>query len=201
MDAHEFRRRVGLTTDVPLLLYVCSSKFIAPDEPAFVERWLRALRACGDERLRAACVLIRPHPTTGGDWERSRLADLPDVAVWPRRGEVHVDAAEDSAFFDSIYHSRAVVGVNTSALIETAIVGRPVFTVLDADFAATQEGTLHFHYLLRENGGPLTVASDSPSTSTSSQTRCAKSVRRSGERGPSCTASCDRAASSVRPRR
>jgi hypothetical protein len=160
VDAREFRRRLSLPTETPLLLYACSSKFIAPDEPRFVERWLRALRAAPDQRLSGASVLIRPHPTTGDDWDRSRLADMPGVAVWPPRGEVHVDVSAKSAFFDSIYHSAAVVGVNTSALIETAIVGRPVFTVLDADFEATQEGTLHFRYLLRENGGPLTVAVD-----------------------------------------
>jgi hypothetical protein len=53
-----------------------------------------------------------------------------------------------------------VIGLNTSALIETAIVGRSVFTVLDPAFKTTQEGTLHFHYLPRENGGPLHVARD-----------------------------------------
>jgi hypothetical protein len=156
----EFRRQVGLPADGDLLLYVGSSQFIGPGEPRFVERWLRGLRSHPDARLREAAVLIRPHPTTGDDWADSALADLPGVAVWPRRGAVHIDAPAKSAFFDSIYHSVAVVGINTSALIETAIVGRPTFTVLDPQFRETQEGTLHFHYLLRSHGGPLTVAAD-----------------------------------------
>jgi hypothetical protein len=156
----EFRRQVGLRADGALLLYVGSSQFIGPGEPRFVERWLRGLRSHRDARLRKAAVLIRPHPTTGDDWADSPLADLPGVAVWPRRGAVHIDARAKSAFFDSIYHSVAVVGINTSALIETAIVGRPTFTVLDPQFRETQEGTLHFHYLLRSHGGPLTVAAD-----------------------------------------
>jgi hypothetical protein len=54
------------------------------------------------------------------------------------------------------------VGLNTSALIEAAILGRPVFTVLDPEYRETQEGTLHFHYLPRANGGPVTVAGDLP---------------------------------------
>jgi len=49
-----------------------------------------------------------------------------------------------------------VVGVNTSALIESAIVGRPVLTQLAAEFRETQGGTLHFAYLAE--GGPLRVA-------------------------------------------
>jgi hypothetical protein len=49
------------------------------------------------------------------------------------------------------------VGINTTAMIEAAIVGRSVLTVLAPEFA--QESTLHFHYLLEENGGFLHVAS------------------------------------------
>jgi len=46
--------------------------------------------------------------------------------------------------------------VNTSALIESAIVGRPVLTQLAAEFRETQGGTLHFAHLAE--GGPLRVA-------------------------------------------
>jgi hypothetical protein len=47
-----------------------------------------------------------------------------------------------------MYHAAAVVGLNTSAMIEAAIVGRPVHTVLLPEFRDNQEGTVHFHYLL-----------------------------------------------------
>ena len=42
----------------------------------------------------------------------------------------------------------AVVGLNTSALVEAAIVDRPVFTILLPEFRENQEGTFHFHHLL-----------------------------------------------------
>jgi hypothetical protein len=58
----------------------------------------------------------------------------------------------DQVLWDTVYHSAAVVGLNTSAEIEAAIVGRPVYTLLDPQ-AEGQKGTLHFHYLLREQGG------------------------------------------------
>jgi hypothetical protein len=48
--------------------------------------------------------------------------------------------------------------VNTSAMVEAAILGKPVLSLMTGDFAATQQGTLHFHYLLPENGGFLRVA-------------------------------------------
>src|SRR6185437_8975293 len=52
----------------------------------------------------------------------------------------------------------AVVGVNTTAMIEAAIVGKTVHSVLADEFRDTQGGTLHFRYLLAENGGFLRVA-------------------------------------------
>jgi hypothetical protein len=43
-------------------------------------------------------------------------------------------------------------------MIEAAILGKPVLSIMTGDFAGTQEGTLHFRYLLPENGGFLRVA-------------------------------------------
>jgi hypothetical protein len=51
-----------------------------------------------------------------------------------------------------------VVGVNTSAQIESAIVGRGVYTWLVPEFQATQDGTLHFHHLRDAGGGLVQVA-------------------------------------------
>ena len=49
-------------------------------------------------------------------------------------------------------------GVNTSGLIEAAIVGRPVHTMLVDRYRGTQVATRHFRYLLPKNGGMLRVA-------------------------------------------
>ena len=69
-----------------------------------------------------------------------------------------MDEQTKADYFDSMYHSDLVVGLNTSGLIESGIVGKPVFTVLDPAFADTQGGTLHFHYLVEQ--GLLSVAED-----------------------------------------
>ena len=156
--APEFKRRVGVQEEAPYLLYVCSSLFIAPDEVSFVRRWLTALRA--DPRLAAdqLGVVVRPHPQNVAQWRGVDLSEHENVVVWPSAG-AQPDSGEARAdFFDSLAHAAAVVGMNTSVLIEAAIVGRRVLTLLDPAFAETQEGTLHFHYLLRENGGFLEIA-------------------------------------------
>jgi hypothetical protein len=155
----EFCRQVGLDPERPFFLFLGSSPFVAPDEVPFVRRWLAALRDSPDPRLHEAGVLVRPHPQNGEQWRRADLRELTGVEVWPRGGADPVDGASKADYHDSIHHCAAVVGINTSALIESAIVGRPVLTILDDEFAATQEGTLHFEHLRRAGGGVLYEAS------------------------------------------
>ena len=147
----DFATRVGLDPSRQFLVYLCSSSFIAPDELSFVRRWLQALRESGDPALESIGVVVRPHPQNTAEWVDPDLSPFENVVVFPRGGQ-HPDVGDaEAVFFDSMAHSTAVVGINTSAQIDAAIVGKPVFTV--RTFAQSQEGTLHFHYLLRENGG------------------------------------------------
>jgi hypothetical protein len=156
-----FCARVGLDAQRPYLLYLCSSKFIAPNELPFVRKWVARIRAASPT-LREAGVLVRPHPQNSRAWQRAKLGDLGQVVVWPRTAGNPVDAETRADYFDSIYHSAAVVGVNTSAQIESAIVGRGVYTLLAPEFRETQQGTLHFRHLQHVNGGLLHVAATVP---------------------------------------
>ncbi len=160
-DRAAFCARVGLPDTRPFLLFTGSSSFISESraEVAFVRRWIAALRSSGDPTLQEINILVRPHPYNCHAWDPDPVADLPGVTFFPRRGYNPIDEENRADFFDSIYHSAAVVGVNTSAMIEAAIVGRPVFSMLAEEFAGTQEGTIHFHHLLPENGGCVRFAS------------------------------------------
>jgi hypothetical protein len=155
----EFLRRIGLDLTQPYVLFLGSSPFVArglDHEVRFVTRWIETLRTSDDERLRRLGIAIRPHPT-GRRWHEADLSQFENVVVWPRRSARPVTPEEQADFLDSLTHSAAVVGINTTAMIEAAIVGKSVLTILDQEFA--QESTLHFHYLLEENGGFLHVAS------------------------------------------
>ncbi len=158
MSRDEFCRRVGLPDGRPLLLYLCSSPFITPYEVGFVRRWIAAVRSAPDAELGRAAILIRPHPQNADQWQGFDAGEYESVAIWPKGGANPVDREARAEYFDSMYYSVAVVGVNTSALIESGIVGRPVFTVLTEEFAGQQEGTLHFQHLKHVNGGLLHVA-------------------------------------------
>src|SRR5688572_4534189 len=153
----DFCARVGLDPDRPFVLYTCSSLFRGTvSEPEFVESWVRALRTSADPRLKGIGILIRPHPARLAEWRAVDLSGQKNLVFW---GAHPVDAEAKNDYFDSMYYSAGVVGINTSAFLEAAVVGKPVHTVLLPDVSRdNQEGTLHFRYLLNVNGGLLRAA-------------------------------------------
>jgi hypothetical protein len=157
-SAEQLLAELELDPAQPYVLYLCSSNAIVHRaEVEFVTRWVAAMRAADDERVRRLNVVVRPYP--GGsageaDWEDVQALD--GVAVWPRKGTVPVGEQARADFFDSLALSTAVVGINTTSMVEAAILGKNVLTVIVPDFA--QLTTLHFQYLLAENGGFLHVA-------------------------------------------
>jgi hypothetical protein len=156
-DRAAFCAEVGLPSDRPYLLWVCSALFHgSPSEAAFVVEWIGRLRASASPRLQAAPVIVRPHPSRVAEWEHIDLRPFGDVVLW---GGNPVDARARADYFDSLWHSAAVAGLNTSAFIEAGVIGRPVYTVLLPEFQDNQMGTVHFRYLL-EAGGGLVAAAD-----------------------------------------
>ena len=145
-----FCARVALPPERPYLLYLCSSPFIAPREVEVVKRWIGAIRGSRCERLRSIGVLVRPHPQNAAQWADVDVAEFGDASVYPRAGANPIGLDARSEYYDSIYHSHAVVGINTSALIESGIIGRLVYSFRVPELSGTQEGTLHFRHLKRE---------------------------------------------------
>jgi hypothetical protein len=147
-------RELGLDPARATVLYLGSSTFVAPREPEFVSAWTSSLRTSSDERLRDANVIVRPHPGA---------RESPAWVEWrPSNGQVarppHVVRDRNQDLFDQIFASDAVVGLNTSAEIEAAILDKPVLTVKAGALAPGQEGQLHFRYLLEEHGGFVRTA-------------------------------------------
>lgn len=152
-DRASFCRRAGLRDAGPYILYVCSALFRgSPSEAAFVREWVRAIRASSDPALAGMNILVRPHPQRLDEWPDRQIEG---AVLW---GSNPIDEDSRADYFGSLYHSAAVVGLNTSALVEAAIVDRPVYTILLPEFRDNQEGTFHFHYLLTVGNGFLNAA-------------------------------------------
>jgi hypothetical protein len=147
----EFCSQVGLSPERPFLLYVCSSPFVAPREVEFVLRWIAGIRSADDALVSTCGILVRPHPVHYKQWRGVDLSGCPATALWSGKETLNAD----QSLYDSLHHAGGVVGLNTSAMIEAAIVGRRVHSILGSEFIGGQEQTLHFHYLRAPNGGLL----------------------------------------------
>jgi hypothetical protein len=110
-------------------------------------RWLEAVRRSDDPAVRDARVRVRPHPGEGPwrTWEPPPDDPLVSVERWPRH--------ERDRLAPLLAAADVVVALNTSAELEAAIVGRPVVTFRAGSGAPGQEGSVHFRYLLEEEGG------------------------------------------------
>jgi hypothetical protein len=148
----EFCDQHGFDPAKPIVTYLCSSEFVAGRETEFVERWLAEISA--EPSLELSNVLIRPHPRQHGQWKKFDARRARTAVSLPQ------SIQSDRTLFDSLHHSAAAVGLNTSAELEAGIAGRPVLTILAPEFAEGQQGTLHFEYLLKERGGFVEVAPD-----------------------------------------
>jgi hypothetical protein len=163
LDRAAFLSRVGLSAQRPVVLYAGSSRgIISPErEIAFVRRWLDAIRRSPDPVLQTASVLIRPHLSNVNGWADIDLSDYGSVSIWPRQRPVlPMNALETSDYFHSLHYSAVVVGINTSAMIESVILDRPTCTVELPEYADAQTGTKHFHYLVPAGGGPVESSRD-----------------------------------------
>jgi hypothetical protein len=148
----ELLKNLGLSPERSTILYACSSRFIAERERGAVEVWMRALRSATDGRVATANVIVRPYPLNADQWEGASPAGFDGVAIFPPRGIDPVDEPSRRDYFDSIAHADAVVGVNTSALIESTILDRPALAFPGPRFRSSQDELPHFRLLVSDPG-------------------------------------------------
>lgn len=158
----EFCAKIGLDSEKRFVVWLGGAlnrhEGTERTEAEFALEWLDALRSSSVDELREIGVLFRPHPLRLDEWSRIDVSRFADVAIYPREGmTLPIDRVQKGDYFDSIYHSEVVLGINSTAMIEAAIVGRPVLGVLVPEFHESQLGTFHFEYLLESSGGAVRV--------------------------------------------
>lgn len=148
-DGEGFLTGLSLDPDQATILYAGSSSVVGPHEWRFLsETYLPALRRYWDRRVSRANVIVRPHPNNPiVEFKvKDALAKLGAV-VDPRSGEPVVDDATRRHYRALLTHSDAVVGVNTSAFVEAAIVGTPSVPVSSKKIPSSQQDAPHFRML------------------------------------------------------
>ena len=90
-------------------------------------------------------LVVRPHPANAKIFEGF---SMDGVYIVPRLTTLPSTASALQLSYDTMYHSCALVGINTSAMIEALIVGKPVIAFLAPRYSRTQSDTQHFQQLL-----------------------------------------------------
>jgi hypothetical protein len=148
----ELETRLGVPADKPIVLYLGSSKYIAVNEGLLVKSLAEAMAR--DPALKDAVLLVRPHPAN--DTMCAELKDVPGVTLLPSTMPFGADAA--ALFMSVLAHAFAVVGINTSGLIDAIALDRPVYSVMTDRYTDTHLSAAHFRHLVE--GNAITIASD-----------------------------------------
>jgi hypothetical protein len=154
-DRESFCAEYRLEPDRPIILYLASTRQLDPTPDAFFTRWLAEVRASADPVLAGASVVARPHPTNAQPWLDVALED-PNVAISPGVAADPINSPEfRSRYRNELHHASIAVALNTSGMIDAAILGTPVCTIELPELYFGQRGTIHFGYLIREEGGAI----------------------------------------------
>jgi hypothetical protein len=151
LDFDNFTIKTGIGANQPYVLYLCSSKYISGDETSFVRAFATALH--DNQNSAHIRVMVRPHPLNSQIWDGF---EDQNIVIWPKDPSWVDTTAAKQDYYNSIYHSTAVVGVNTSAFLEAAIMDKPCVTILMKQYGFKQSKQGHFRHLL--NGDFLEVA-------------------------------------------
>jgi hypothetical protein len=124
----------------PYVLFVGSSTYIASNfEFEIVSQLIQMLHQIGWG------LVVRPHPQNPVNWNELKGENY---LVHPEVGQTPVGEVKQEDYVSAIVSSSAVVGINTSALLEALIFDKPSFIISNPIFSKGQRETLHFKYLL-----------------------------------------------------
>jgi hypothetical protein len=138
-------RRIGIDPSVPYLLYLGSSANIARDESWLVLALARALREADDPQVRRLQVVFKPYP--GSSPRNLRGLSRLDEAGVLVRGREHgrPNTTEGlGQFRDMLHHAAAVIGINTTGMIDAILCDRPCVALAVRRYSSTQTDTSHF---------------------------------------------------------
>jgi len=144
---------MGCPTDRPYVTYLCSSRTLMPTEVDVVTRVADALRAQRPDRT--PTLVVRPHPTNAAAW---RDYSQPGVVVYPKDGDFADSDESWQAYYNQLANGRCVIGINTTAFLESVVAGQPCLTIVSDELWPAQGQTGHFRHLLK--GDFMEVARD-----------------------------------------
>jgi len=160
LPREEFCRIVGIDPAKKYILYTGSTYLLDNKLQKTLEEDILILKiadALAENQLTSNVnILVRPHPVNPFMIPALKEANHSHVNVFPSPGEMPDTEKKRRMYYNSIYHSLAMVGINTTAFLEASVLDRPCITITK-DYGETHQ-LPHFHHL--EEGGFLEKAMD-----------------------------------------
>jgi hypothetical protein len=142
-DREAFCRQAGVNPSKPYILYLCSSKQISENEAEIIRELVSYIEKMAVENRPS--VIIRPHPSKDID-----LNDIENewIRVFPKQGQRPDIDRTRQTYFDTLYYSALVIGINTTGFLESALLDKPCLTLANPATSEGQEMRAHFKHLM-----------------------------------------------------
>ncbi len=144
-DRVEFCKKVGLDPEKPFLLYLGSAPSISENEVWVVRALAKALKESSHRKIQETQILARPHPSNFAAYEREASSEF---RIWPPAGALPDTDESLLDFYQSVSHSEATVGLNTTGMIDAIVIGKPCLSLVLPEFGITQTQAQHFQELV-----------------------------------------------------
>lgn len=142
LDRGQFCEQCGLNPDHPYLLYLGSSPTITDLDVESIRTLISHFEQLSEQARPS--IVIRPHPYARYDMT---IFESDWVKVFPKMGgRPDIDETRQD-YFNTLYHSAGVMGINTTGFLDAAIVDKPCITVIDSRISKGQNA--HFQYLIQ----------------------------------------------------
>lgn len=140
-----FLSRLGIASGDQFVLWLGSSSYISSSlELSVVLELSRQIEI----QIPTMKIVVRPHPQNLKPWNDFRIPT--NCVIFPS-GVTQVPFSKQSAmdYFDSIAYAEVSVGINTSAMLESALIGTPAVSLKLSEFARGQANTIHYEHLTK----------------------------------------------------
>lgn len=133
----------------PYILYLGSSGNIAKDESWVVEKLSKFIEESDLPQIKDLTILVKPHPANSKPFER--LSSFPAIKLWPDNCNLPETHKARMSFYNAVKGSIFCLGINTSAMIDVAIMKKLCFALMIEQYSSTQQNAMHFQHLLNYN--------------------------------------------------
>lgn len=150
LPREEFCRIASIDSGKKYVLYAASTYLLDSNVQKNLSEDILILKIAdalaSNQQTRNVNLMVRPHPVNTRIIPALKDAARPNVTVFPSPGELPDTEEKRLKFYNSIHHSIAVVGVNTTAFLEASALDKPCITIVSKEYGETQQ-LVHFHHL------------------------------------------------------